>query len=128
MARFVGIFLVLALIQASLALKCKRCKDADCTSLEDETCISSPAGKEAACLTHIFEDGGTKKKMTEKKCVNRGKDGKYDCIKMQTGEVELTCKTCAEDFCNEKSAASRIIWSSLSVLSVVVALLTRKLM
>ena len=96
------------------------CKDATCSMLEDQTCQASTSTSEAACLTHIYKANENAKENTiEKSCVNRAKDGKYDCIKHKKEEVEITCDTCVEDFCNEKSGADKISLASLAVVSVI---------
>lgn len=49
--------------------------------------------------------------MTEKKCINIDKDGKYECDRGR-GE-EITCKTCMENFCNNSALRNRWTYTTL---------------
>jgi hypothetical protein len=100
-----------------LALKCKKCKDLTCDTLEEETCAVDAGTKEAACLTHIyqgvaneslsrnftdqgfFSDSSNDKKVV-KKCVSFERNVPFVCNK--TAVKEITCDTCKENFCNSE--------------------------
>ncbi|EFA08896.1 hypothetical protein TcasGA2_TC006597 [Tribolium castaneum] len=128
MAKITVLFLLLAVIQASLALKCKVCADNDgsCSTLKDETCPAGGSDREAACLIHIYKDAASKKEMTEKKCVNRFKNtGKYDCIEIPNNK-QVKCYTCVEDFCNEKNSATK--FGVVGLVSLVLSILVSKLL
>ncbi|XP_044252511.1 uncharacterized protein LOC123003659 [Tribolium madens] len=128
MAQIAVFFLFLAVIQASVALKCKVCDDTDgsCSKLRDETCPAGASDREAACLIHIYKDATTKKEMTEKKCVNRFKNtGKYDCIENPNNQ-QIKCYTCVEDFCNEKNSATKL--GLFGIVSLVLSILVSKIL
>jgi hypothetical protein len=93
------ILLLCTVIGTGLALKCKKCKDLTCDTLEEETCAVDAGTKEAACLTHIYQDSSNDKKVV-KKCVSSERNVPFVCNK--TAVKEITCDTCKENFCNSE--------------------------
>lgn len=102
------------------ALKCKRCDDAECKTLIDETCTPAPAGLKSVCLTEIAKQDN--KEIVQKKCVNQKDNGKYECIPTP-GQTVVSCLTCEKELCNSAPKFAIASMGALVVLLVVPRLL-----
>ncbi|KAJ3645755.1 hypothetical protein Zmor_023390 [Zophobas morio] len=115
LAAFLGVF------QLGLSLKCYKCNGCETASTLKETCRDvDPQTEQSGCMTQVVRTGGTAGSLTVKKCAVYGKDDRFECPVLPSGDT-VACSMCHEDFCNSgtKIATNFYLYLSIFVMLLV---------